>query len=84
MTDEFFIKISNDCCMFLKMGDICTHGQHPDYNPWKTPKCELNKCPLKGKYLPLSDEEKEIFEEGHRIEIERMKIIAERFKDFNV
>ena len=56
--DKFCIRMSNDNCGFQNIHYKCINKLHPDYDPWKTPLCEFEKCPLKGKYLSLIDEDK--------------------------
>lgn len=56
--DKFCIRMSNDNCGFQNIHYKCINKLHPDYDPWKTPLCEFEKCPLKGKYLSLSNEDK--------------------------
>ena len=55
MSNEFYILVSNKDCEYSNMYNMCEHGQHPDYHPWKTPMCSFEKCPLKRKFLLESD-----------------------------
>lgn len=72
--DKFYIWVSNKDCEYSDMYDTCEHAGHPDYHPWKTPLCEFEKCPLKGKYLLLSDEDKEITVKAHNVNAENLCI----------
>ena len=55
MVDKFYILISNKDCEYSSMYDICEHAGHPDYSPMKTPLCNFEKCPFKGKFLLNGD-----------------------------
>lgn len=70
--DKFCIRMNNDNCGFQNIHYKCINKLHPDYAPWKTPLCTFEKCPLKGKYLSLIDEEKGIIVKAHNVNAENL------------
>jgi len=80
MTDEFYIRVSNNLCGYQSNGWVCKNGNHPDYSPWKTRMCSFEKCPLTHKCKPLTEEEKETIKEGQKIETDSLKTISDRFR----